>query len=151
MFCSILSCFVTSYNIRLLTQFLFITQCITTAQSYDWDTFLLSSCFAYLSIVLTKDPLFSIIRWSIVAVGYCSCDLLFVLLLLFSWWLLFSLPYCSLRVYSQALWVACSLRLDFLYPTVMEPIELEVLLFICLLAAHHLSHPPSRTLSVDKA
>ena len=33
------------YDIWLLTQFLFITQCITTARSHDWDTFLLFSLF----------------------------------------------------------------------------------------------------------
>ena len=49
---------------------------------------------------------------------------------------------CLYLYIGQACWVACSPRLDFLYPTVTEPIELEVLLSIYLSAAHHLSHPP---------
>ena len=71
-----------------------------------------SPFFAHFSIVLWQDPLFSIIRRPIVAAGYCSCDLLFLWLivlvtycscdLLFLWRLLLALLYCSLIVYSLA-------------------------------------------------
>ena len=53
------------------------------------------------------------------AVQYCALWPIVAVTPLFLWQLLFTLLYCSLRVFSQACWVACSPRLDFfIVPTV---------------------------------
>ena len=86
-------------------------------------TFLLSLLRTHCSLFLDSPLLLQ----AIVLVTHYFCDSIVVVTSI-----------VLLRVYSQASWVACSLRLDFLYPMVTEPIELEDLLSICLLAACHL-------------
>ena len=54
----------------------------------------------------------SLLLW-LRAMPYCSLWPIVAVTLLFLWCLLFTLLYCSHRVFSQACWVACSPRLDF--------------------------------------
>ena len=51
---------------------------------------------------------------------------------------------CLYLYISQAFWVACSPRLDFLYPTVTEPIELVAELSILSVGYSSSLDPPSR-------
>ena len=57
---------------------------------------------------------------------------------------------CLYLYISQACWVACSPRLDFLYPMVTEPIELVAELSILSVGYSSSLYPPSRTLVLTR-